>query len=66
MKKIGLLVVTNILAACSLWNEDISKYSSNSGSNRDPYDPSVEVPYKNIAHESNKRLRIWYLQLMTN
>ncbi len=56
MKKIGLLVVTNVLAACSLWNEDISKYSSNSGSNRDPYDPSVEVPYKNIAHESNKKV----------
>ena len=56
MKKIILLIAGNILAACSLLSDDVNGYSSNSNSNRDPYDPSIEVPYKNIAHASNKKI----------
>ena len=56
MKKIILLITCNLLAACSLLSDDVDNYSTNSGSNREPYDPSIEVPYKNTAHESNENV----------
>ncbi len=56
MKKLTFLFIVNaLLAACGLSNSDVDGYSAHPG-NRNQYNPSLDLPYKNTAQNSNKEI----------